>query len=374
MKRDFEIVKLHFSGPLHLSRGKSDYASSLEVLHSDTLKSALFAAAIMTGQDVVSGQASANGNCQNDFLDSFTVSSAFPFYGNEYFFPKPKCDIQEVLESGQKDRKGKKDIAFLGQSFFEEIIGGSRPFSKKIEKERHVNQIEVLGKPHFGKFASERMGKFAGEDSNFFIVSEDNVMMRVVVPRHAENEKHNPRPYYVERMFFHKNAGMFFFIEMDEKRRPTIRQEIGHALEMLSESGIGTDRNVGNGQFEFSFSTLTLDLPDAATASHQLLLSLCCPSKEEAAAIASGNSAYSLVKRGGYISSPEDEGRFMAFRKKSVYMLEEGSILPAGKINGVLHDLKPETPEDFPEDEKIKHPVWRDGRAFTLPINPIWND
>ena len=364
MKRDFEIVKLKFDGPLHLSRGKSDYASSHEILHSDTLKSALFAAAQLAGLDVAAGQISEKDNCRNDFLDGFTVSSAFPFYADEYFFPKPKCDIQEVRECGEKDRKGKKDIAFVGQSFFEEILSGANPLSKIIEKEKHVNEIEVLGAKRFGKFASEKMATLRQSDKDFFIVSEDNVMMRVVVPRHAENGDHNPRPYYVERMFFPEAGGLFFFLEIkDEKHRATIET----ALEMLGESGIGTDRNVGNGQFTHQFSKLTLDLPDNAES--QLLLSLCCPSKTEAAALANapdGTTAYSLVKRGGYISSPAENDNFMAFRKRSVYMLDEGSILPKGEFRGVLHNFRPEIMQE--------HPIWRDGRAFTLPINPIWND
>ena len=106
------------------------------------------------------------------------------------------------------------------------------------------------------------------------------------------------------------------------------------------------------------------DLPD--DAKHQVLLSLCCPSENEAKVIAAGNSSYSLVKRGGYISNPEKDDRFMAFRKRSVFMFDEGSIFPNEKIRGVLHNLKPEI--------EVEHPIWRDGRAFTLPINPIWND
>jgi len=364
MKRDFEIIKLHFSGPLHLSRGKSDYASSHEILHSDSLKSALFAAAQMV-MDVSEGQISEKDNNQNDFLDSFKISSAFPFYNDECFFPKPKCEIQEVWDEGVKDRKGKKDIIFIGQSFFEDIITG-KPISKIIEREKHVNQIEIFGNERFrGKFASERMRALEIGNPDFFILSEDNVMMRVVVPRHYENAEQNPRPYYVERMFFSEQGGLYFFVEfLNEK----YRSKLETALEVLGESGIGTDRNVGNGQFTHEFSKLTLDLPENAT--HQMLLSLCCPSKDEATAISNateGSTAYSLIKRGGYISSPEKDDNFMAFRKRSVYMLEEGSILPEGKTIGVLHDLRP-------NDVAIGHPIWRDGRAFTLPINPIWND
>ena len=299
-----------------------------------------------------------NGNCKNEFLDGFNVSSAFPFYDDEFFFPKPKCEMQEVLEGGEKDRKGKKDLAFIGQSYLEEILLASeaKPISKIIEKEKHV-----WGR----KFASEKMLSLAmkkhPEDEDFFIASEDNVMMRVAVPRHVENKNQNSRPYYLERMFFPKAGGLYFFVEiLNNKHRITLET----ALEMLGESGIGTDRNVGNGQFAHEFSTLTLDVPDNPT--HQMLLSLCCPNEKEAKVIANSKSTYALVKRGGYISSPAQNDDFMAYRKKSIFMMDEGSILPAGEIRGILHDLKPEI--------MTEHPIWRDGRAFTLPINPTWND
>lgn len=352
MTQTFEIVRLCFDGPLHLARGKSDYASSSEILHSDALKSALFAAAQSAGLDVAAQQVSANSDFQNEFLDSFDVSSAFPFYADEYFFPKPKCEIHEVWDGTEKDRKGGKKISFIGKRFFEEVLKGSHQFSEKIDANRHV----------FGKFASERIALFRQEDKDFFIVSENNVMLRVVVPRHYETEDQNPQPYYVERMFFHENAGLYFFFKFSNDQ---FRSTFEAALNLLGESGIGTDRNVGNGQFIPKFSTLTLDLPDNPT--HQLLLSLCCPSKSEADTITNAaTAAYSLIKRGGYISSPEQNESAMAYRKRSIYMLEEGSVLPAGNIKGVLHDLRP--------DIYKSHPIWRDGRAFVLPINPYWND
>ena len=39
----FDIIRLHFRQPLHLSRGKlNTYESSEHTLHSDTLQAALF--------------------------------------------------------------------------------------------------------------------------------------------------------------------------------------------------------------------------------------------------------------------------------------------------------------------------------------------
>ena len=47
MKENFDIIKMHFKSPLHLSKGKEDsYDSSNKILHSDTLQSAIFVCAI----------------------------------------------------------------------------------------------------------------------------------------------------------------------------------------------------------------------------------------------------------------------------------------------------------------------------------------
>jgi CRISPR-associated protein Csm4 len=56
-------------------------------------------------------------------------------------------------------------------------------------------------------------------------------------------------PYYVDKIFFHKNAGLFFLVEAEEKTLEMLKA----AMRLLSDNGIGTDRNVGNGQFEADF-------------------------------------------------------------------------------------------------------------------------
>jgi len=42
----YRVFKLRFPGGLHLAKGKSEYDQSDTILHSDTLKSALFVCAL----------------------------------------------------------------------------------------------------------------------------------------------------------------------------------------------------------------------------------------------------------------------------------------------------------------------------------------
>ncbi|MFN8394021.1 MAG: RAMP superfamily CRISPR-associated protein [Bacteroidia bacterium] len=77
---------------------------------------------------------------------------------------------------------------------------------------------------------------------------------------------------------------------------------------------------------------------DAAT--HQLTLSLYCPGPQELDAPTLEASAWSLLKRGGYIAIT-DQPDAMRLRKKSVFMLAEGSVFPAAHcIVGRTVDLQ----------------------------------
>ena len=165
--------------------------------------------------------------------------------------------------------------------------------------------------------------------------------------------------YYLERLFFHQQAGLYFFIELqEESRRPALEA----ALRLLADSGIGTDRNTGNGHFELDLDQdwrqISLELPEQAN--RQVLLSLFCPAQPEGLDGLLDGAAYRLLRRGGFISNPMDED-FLSYRKRSVYMLAEGSVLNGQQPQGKIVDLQPDIIKDA-------HPIWRDGRGLFLPM------
>ena len=328
------IFKLHFSSPLHLSRGKTDdYGESGEILHSDTLKSALFVCARTLGVNM------ANEEGQK-FFESFLISSAFPFFRDELFFPKPMVKLPE-FEKGQvkEDRQAKKHkkITFIGKSLFEDLINSGE---KKL-KLSHFSKD--------GAFISETID-FATFQS-YIMVSD--VQQRVTIPNDRNSD---PVPYYLDRLYFTKETGLWFAVRGSEEILTIIRK----SLKLLGDEGIGTDRHVGNGHFSFSESSLHLKTPK--DSDHQMILSLWCPKEMEVNPDFLVNSAYGLTKRGGYIASPANP-EHLTYRKKSVYMFTEGSIFPRSiPIQGKIVDLKPNV-------DYINQPVWRDGQAFTIPIN-----
>ncbi|MBK8656807.1 MAG: hypothetical protein IPN20_23520 [Haliscomenobacter sp.] len=71
------------------------------------------------------------------------------------------------------------------------------------------------------------------------------------------------------------------------------------------------------------------------------------------------DSAWGLVKRGGYIAGAADPDH-TSLRKRSVFMFEEGSVFPNKPLTGSRVDLKP--------DWEGMHSVWREGRPVFVPI------
>jgi CRISPR type III-A-associated RAMP protein Csm4 len=335
---------------LHLSKGKGTYESGAEVLHSDSIKSALFAAAIQNGANVHSD------GSDNPFLTSFRVSSAFPFFQEEYFFPKPMgvsghkiCD-----ESAKPLKKAGKALKFIGKSLFEDQIAGIDLSNKSIKKEEHL--ISEDDAEQVFSLASTSINQAIRKKGDFYVLRR-TAMMRVTVPRVSSTDA-DPEPYYMEQTFFHPDAGLYFFIDWPKEEQ--YKQVLEFALDTLQDNGIGLDRNTGNGQFVWENAEMEINTP--TNAKHQMLLSLYCPASKEEIEDKLDESAYNLIKRGGHVSASESE--HLSYRKKSVYMMTEGSLLHGQPedFKGLLLNLQPDIMKD-------KHPIWREGRPFLIPCH-----
>lgn len=324
MTKELIIAKLHFTGPLHLSKGKpNNYEDSDEILRSDTLKSAMYAVGLQIfGESVVNKQ---------DFLEKFQISSAFPFCGADLFFPKPMIRLPFKSDKGDDDTTFAKDLKklkYLNQLGFEAALNADD--SQKIE--------DIL-----------RRG---GED-----IFKKVIQQRVSI----DAETHESVPFYIEKMYFKESAGLYFIIQFEESLKETLKEVIN----ALGESGVGTNKNLGCGTFQFDgFETITLNVPDS-TECRWMNLSLYCPNKAEIDDNTEGGvlsrSDYSLIKRGGWLASPENE-EHLTLRKKSIFMFSEGSVFdskvaPKGKIVNLR-----------PKEYAHIHDVWRDGTSIFLPV------
>lgn len=328
MRKQYDCIRLHFTSPLHLSRGREYYDESVKVLHSDTIAAALFVAALRLGAREDEALA---------MLDGCRLSSAFPFYDCTHFFPKPMARLPFSIQGVKEENSGKlyKKIQYLDQLWFERMLAGEEQL---VSPEKHLTQKGFLS-----------------EHENPVIFKPD-VVQRVTIP---PDNIGDPVPFFTERLFFGKKAGLFVLVEWEDL---AVKELFFKAFRLLGDLGIGTDRSTGNGFFYAEMSQLELALPENAT--HQCSLGLYLPGEGELQDPDLMKSSWALVKRGGYIAGASDEAH-ISLRKRSVYMFQEGAVFPNKSLVGKRVDLRP--------NWENLHPVWREGRPIFLPafVNAI---
>lgn len=328
----YTIIKLTNLTPIHVGTGKENYDFSSSELHSDTLSAAIAAIRVREGKT----------EKLDDFLNSFTVSSAFPFVDNCFFLPKPfgKIDVSVSDMEEYLSRKKLKKIKYLESNLWYDVVSG-----KKIEIAAcQIKDDFVISKDYVDKFEKP---------------FKTQVNQRVSVPR-TDNEP--AEPFFFEWKYFNPHAGLYCILDtLDD----SLREEIIEVFGKLGEVGIGTDKNIGGGKFSVEIITdgdKEWFMKEVEDANAQMLLSLYIPTEEELPKLNLQDSRYELLMRGGYISGSIEQD-FSHLRKKSVYAFNVGSVfmttfVPIGKIV----NLRPEW-----NDERM-HPVFRSGKPFSISI------
>lgn len=330
-KHTFNIYKLHFTSPLHLGDARDDYGVSLKSIASDTMYAALISSLAKLGEEI-----------PKDGDLKCTISSLFPFYqkdkadGNAVlFFPKPLKQTLLKSKKAVEERKKIKKVTWLDASYFIRILRGEQLF----------NEQTIDGNAIQGEFMTD-----APIDKDFI---SSQVSPRVTVSRDFSEDA---KPFYMDRVAFKGYSGLFFIVDGDVSL-------LEKALGLLQYEGIGTDRNVGNGYFEYEKDSIELEIPDSA----DFAMSLSCfvpESKDQLQAMLNSEDvAYDFQRRGGWITTlPNNTLRknvIYAFTAASVFKCQCDSIETLGRV-GI--NLKPDLP-------MVEHPVWRCGRALFLPIN-----
>jgi len=321
----FNIIKLTNLSPLHIGTGNENrYDFSATDLHSDTLSAALAALRWQQG----------NTGDVKDFLQSFTLSSAFPFCDNIFFLPKMrgKINVKVALKQEQTNRKQLKKIKYIDLALWRQLMQG--------------NEITVDESQLKGDF-------LLYENANFEPPFKSQVNQRVSVPR-VDNE--NADPFFFNWTYFHEKAGLYCLTNARDEKY----EELLTLFQSLGETGIGTDRNIGGGKFNAIPGTL--DLPDIPDANQTMLLSLYIPVKEEIPQLNLQTAHYELLLRGGFMAGSSEES-LRHLRKRSVYMFNVGSLFPTtALLTGKIVNLAPAW-----NDERM-HPVYRSGQPFYIPV------
>lgn len=318
------IFKLKNLTPLHIGTGKENYDFSADDLQSDTVSAALAAIRAQKGKSEDIEQ----------FLNSFTISSAFPYCSDHYFLPKMQGRLNVEVEGAYKDemRKQLKKIKYIEIPLWERLSANE--------------QITVADN-------QLQQNYLLTNASEFIQPAKSQVMQRVSVPR---SDGHDAEPFYFDWTYFNEKGGLYFLISATSE----VEEELHELFTLLGEAGIGTDRNIGGGKFEVEKDFL--EIKDNPQSNATMLLSLFVPTKQELEKIDLSNSRYQLHLRGGFMAGSTEED-FRHLRKKSVYMFGVGSVFPTKEsFQGKVVNLTPEW------NDKRMHPVYRSGKPFYLPV------
>ncbi len=314
----FDTIYLDFASPLHIGNHKPEgYEKSEVFLRSDTLLAAVMQTWALIGKEEWIDEYIGKPN--------FTISSAFPFASVQnnvlHFFPRPNLEWNLKTYDSRLSKLIKK-VQWLDQDYFEKVI-------HYHSFDLSFNQTDLQG----AYLASKKIGP----------TLQKELQDRVAVPRERQTEAN---PFTMERLRFNEGAGLYFLVKGKIDRLKT-------ALEILQYEGIGTDRNVGNGQFHFTLGAININVPSDTNQSTNL--GLYCPSSDEL------NThppiSFGLLNRGGWVTSSSGTG----LRKFSINMFQEGSVFNGEATILGRHDidLKP---------SPLNHPVYRSGRSLFIPV------
>lgn len=314
---------LHFRGPLHLGEeGVGIEKVSSFIAHSDTLWSGLVNAWFRLFGNVED----ISGFWTGDRSPPFLISSAFPFIGDKLFFPKPYGEIpieeETKKEMTPRDWKNIKKAKFLPLSLFEKWICGDQFNLSDINS---IKRNWDLVKSHIKETTTPhvRLGHAAFRSDI----------------------------YYEGGSCFSEESGLYFLVEFKDSN---IVEDFESVIQLLGEEGLGGRRSKGCGIFSYEKQEINLRLPKSYQK--YLTLSLTIPDRKLVSVL--DKSYYGLVQRKGWTFSPVIKEQV---RRKSIWMLTEGSIFPKqpmGKVEVV-------TPPDWPPET---HEIYRYGLAFPIPM------
>ena len=309
---------LSFTAPLHIdSRGDAFHERTETFIHSDTLSAALLSAWALLDPDGAEHRAKA---------PPFCISSAFPYYQDHYFLPRAMTTSAVTLNERElKKAKDYKKVQWL------ELDLWRQSFQNGWLDKLAITQ-SCLG---FVKPAPQLKQLWAEEQRP-----------RLAVDR-LSNSASAGQLFHLSRVWFDPLGGLYFLATFANKQD---QSQFEAALSVLADSGIGADRNNGNGFFTWRKPCHAPKLTLALVHEPAVALSLVNPNPDvDCANDWLEGSAYKLISRGGWIGQS-------GLRKNRLRLFAEGSVFKR-PLQGRVVDITP---------NKAPNPVYRDGRGFFI--------
>ena len=299
------VVKLAFTAPVHIGEAGLGLEESGLIIHSDTLFSALFSVWLRL--------------YHQPLPEKLRLSSAYPFYRDELFYPRPFLKLYGPPQEFFYDHaKTLNKLRFVSHDYFMKWIRGE-PFSER-EVEDMVSRSQCI-------------------ESNINIVTRPQVVL--------DRLSNSSGLYFVGETWFGEGAGLYFFVDLPKHEWPRLKT----VIELLGDEGIGGRRSLGYGTFQPKFID-NFTLSDASAPDAYITLSLYYPSTGEL--LPEDVVSYQLVERTGWIEGKDGNEQM---RHQRVRMFTEGSVFRRC-VQGTIVNV---APPGF-----TKHPVYRNGFAFTV--------
>jgi CRISPR-associated protein Csm4 len=335
------LYKLRPLSPFHFGERSARIESTDGVFHSDSLFGAL-----ATGIRMWHG-AEALGEILSRFQERppFRVASLFPYAGDVLFFPMPMLTLPLEREAEDTHNMRLKNVRFVSRGILEALL-------HREALDGHLSSDNLYQGGGVWSTREERASLPLPPRPQEEVFWRRQVVSTLSVDRMVAASQ----VYRTGLVRFSPDCGLYFLVEMEDTNSKAI---VENALDYLSQAGLGGKRSAGHGQF--SVQSARPFAPFWPTGGDLFVtLSLYHPTLEELEnGVLTGQAAYQLRRRDGWVSSPERAGQ----RRKSTCFIGEGSVLRslAKASYGELVDATPQS-------EVEKHPVYRYGYAFPIGV------
>lgn len=337
----------------HFGREGRELESSRESLPSDSL----FGALVVTHLEHF-GDPSGFLRPFVENRPSFRLSSLFPYVGEVPLLPLPRLPVKFARSGQEFNRKLLKKVRYVSPAIFTALLEGQAmdehwesngPKYSLQEGAVWLHETDVPSLPPDWKNPRK-------ESLREKKVWKTDAVPRVTVDRVSSTSD----VYQVGRTVFAGGCGLWVLLEVNTADALSNLKDL---FDGLSMAGIGGERSAGYGAFTVKNDLPVPKLPSTSGTSRVVTLSRYYPTPTEIkAGVLEGEAAYDLVKIGGWLATPTGPAQ----RRKSVYLVEAGSILNhTVPISGALVDVRP----DYGHSGAPIHPVYRNGFALTVGVS-----
>jgi CRISPR-associated protein Csm4 len=334
---ELTVLRLLPRGAFRFGERGLGYEQASEHVHADAVFAALCAAwECLYGEDALRGQLLLErGGASPPFL----ISSGFPFAGPVRFYPRPFIPPPPDLALPEEV----KDVRWVSEAVLGRWLGKGG-----VSKPVRLHDGAVLA-------TEEEVGEIA-RALGYSDVSSLWLWKVSVVPRVALDARTSASSlWHFGRLVLREGCGIFLVVRFLD---PRVSDRFLPAVRLLGDMGLGGERSSGYGLFDVAGSGEVPEWMRPSPSERFLTLAPVFPRRDEVKRLLADGCRYRLLARGGWIGAPVPG----AYRRKSVRMIAEGSVL-VGSADGVWGSLVDVTP-----DAPVGHKVYRWGYAFPVGV------